>query len=126
MTLEQYLADEKTTDAVERCLQRISEAAAKLGSELDTRYPDAPWRQARGIGNILRHRYDDVIDELIWKSIREDLPQLRQSAAAELKRLQAAAPPPSGYKLDDLLKDISPEDVHKAFDWGPDQGRERE
>ena len=90
MTLEQYLADDKTADAVERCLQRISEAAIKLGSDLDARDPAAPWREARGIGNILRHRYEDVIDELIWKSLHEDLPRLRAGAAAKLERLDSA------------------------------------
>ena len=32
-----YLADPKTQDAVERCFQRITEAAIKLGRSMDTR-----------------------------------------------------------------------------------------
>src|SRR5271165_2104156 len=31
MTFDGYVADERTMDAVERCLQRISEACCKLG-----------------------------------------------------------------------------------------------
>jgi uncharacterized protein with HEPN domain len=50
MSREAYFADEKTIDAVERCLQRISEAAYRLGPYLDDIYPDAPWKEARGIG----------------------------------------------------------------------------
>jgi len=42
MSRDAYFADEKTIDAVERCLQRISEAAMKLGPELDARYGTAP------------------------------------------------------------------------------------
>ena len=86
-TLETYVADSKTVDAVERCLQRISEAAVKLGDSLDARYPDAPWREARGIGNILRHRYEDIMDDLIWESVQHDVPRLRASAVAEMGRL---------------------------------------
>ena len=55
--------DEKTRDAVERCLERISEAVKKLGSEIEEREPDIPWRSIRGLGNVLRHQYDDVDDE---------------------------------------------------------------
>lgn len=89
MTLETFLADSRTVDAVLYCLVRISEAAAKLGNELDIRYPGAPWRETRGIGNILRHRYEDVLETLIWESVLHDLPKLRASAEAELNRLEA-------------------------------------
>ena len=88
MSRNAYFADEKTIDAVERCLQRISEAAYKLGPYLDSLYPDAPWKQARGIGNILRHKYDQVTEDLIWASIEADLPRLRKSALQEIERLK--------------------------------------
>lgn len=45
-------------DAVERCLERISEAATKLGPTAETLCPEVPWRNIRGLGNILRHEYD--------------------------------------------------------------------
>ncbi|MFI5022203.1 MAG: DUF86 domain-containing protein [Alphaproteobacteria bacterium] len=91
MSRDAYFADEKTIDAVERCLQRISEAAMKLGPELDARYGTAPWKQARGIGNILRHKYDEVVDDLIWASIEADIPRLRESALREIARLRSSA-----------------------------------
>lgn len=91
MSRESCLADEKTVDAVERCLQRIGEAALRLGPELDARYPEAPWKGARGIGNILRHKYDEIAGDLIWASIESDLPRLRESALAEIARLSAAS-----------------------------------
>ena len=83
-----YFADEKTIDAVERCLQRISEAAYKVGSYLDDIYPDTPWKNARGIGNILRHKCDQVTEDLIWASVEEDIPWLRKSALREIRRLK--------------------------------------
>ncbi len=88
MSRDAYFADEKTIDAVERCLQRISEAAYKLGSYLDEIYTDTPWKSARGIGNILRHKYDQVTEDLIWASIEEDIPRLRKSALREIGRLK--------------------------------------
>jgi uncharacterized protein with HEPN domain len=88
MSREAYLADEKTIDAVERCLQRISEAASRLGPYVDNIYPDAPWKDARGIGNILRHKYDQVTEDLIWASIESDVPGLRKSALQEIERLK--------------------------------------
>lgn len=34
--------DDKTRDAVERCLERISEAARKLGAVMEQRRPNVP------------------------------------------------------------------------------------
>lgn len=90
MTLQTFVTDQRTVNAVQYCLLRISEAAAKLGNDLDARYPDTPWRGTRGIGNILRHRYDDVIEALVWECVQHDLPKLRASAEVELRRLASA------------------------------------
>ena len=92
MSSDDYMADEKTIDAVERCLQRISEAAQKLGNYLDALYPDTPWKSARGIGNILRHKYDEVADILIWTAIEKELPRLRAAAMREIERLRDTPP----------------------------------
>jgi uncharacterized protein with HEPN domain len=74
-------------DAVERCFQRISEAAYKLGHSLDDRYPDADWEGARGVGNILRHQYDEIDNVNIWNAIIEDIPKLREAALQEIERI---------------------------------------
>jgi len=52
--------DRKTYDAVERCLERISEAAAKLGEQAMVLVPDQPWHDIRALGNRLRHGYDEI------------------------------------------------------------------
>ena len=86
-TFEAYERDQKTSDAVERCLSRISEACVKLGDSLDALYPETPWREMRGYGNVLRHRYEEI---LVWRTVKEDLPLLRASAVAELRRLETS------------------------------------
>ena len=40
-----FAADGRTIDAVERCLQRLTEAAIKIGPERRHKYhPDPPWK----------------------------------------------------------------------------------
>jgi uncharacterized protein with HEPN domain len=53
-------ADSRTRDAVERCLERLSEAAAKLGAQADELAPGPPWHAIRAFGNVLRRAYDQV------------------------------------------------------------------
>jgi len=60
---------------------------ASWATNLDTLYPDVDWEGTRGVGNILRHQYDEVDNPTIWFGIIEDVPKLRQSALDEIARL---------------------------------------
>jgi uncharacterized protein with HEPN domain len=54
-TREAFDADLRTQNAVLYSLQTVGEAAIRL----DKRYPHVPWRDVRGLSNIVRHGYDD-------------------------------------------------------------------
>jgi uncharacterized protein with HEPN domain len=82
-----YAPNTITVDAVERCLQRISEAAMKLGDYLDEAYPDVPWKKMRAMGNILRHRYEEVMAEITWQTATVEVPRFRTCALLEIERL---------------------------------------
>lgn len=60
MDISAFSEEEKTISAVERELQKISEAAARLGEDAEKLCPGAPWRDIRGIWNWLRHQYDRI------------------------------------------------------------------
>lgn len=81
-----YAADEKTQDAVQRCLERMSEAARKIGPALDERYPDVEFPKLRRLGSVLRHDYDQVDIALIWKTLRDRLGTLERACRAEIAR----------------------------------------
>ena len=84
--------DAKTRDAVERCLERISEAAKKLGAAVEEAQPNIPWRNIRGLGNVLRHEYDAVDDVAIKQIIEQELGPLRQACVDELAILGGKEP----------------------------------
>lgn len=85
-----FAGDEKTVDAVERCLARICEAAVKLGDEAPTLCPSQPWADIRGLGNHLRHGHDMIDSRRIWRTVVVDLPPLKAACLETLARL---APP---------------------------------
>ena len=86
--------DDKTRDAVERCLERISEAAKKLGPTIEQRQPQVSWRGIRGLGNVLRHEYDAVDDSTITRIVEQELGPLREACESEL----AARPDDEGAR----------------------------
>ena len=72
--------------ACERALEIISEASRHLPAELKDTEPDIPWRQIAGIGNVLRHDYENISSRIIWDIIVNHLDPLEDAA----RRLLAA------------------------------------
>lgn len=58
--LATFRQDARTSDAVERCLERICEAAIRLGDDAEELMPGQPWREIRGTDNWLRHAYHKI------------------------------------------------------------------
>ena len=85
--------DGRTRDAVERCLERICEAAHRLGDRAETLLPGHPWANIRGMGNRLRHAYDRISLDIVWNTARDRVPPLAADARRVLERLRAAGAP---------------------------------
>ncbi|MGO9744007.1 MAG: DUF86 domain-containing protein [Roseiarcus sp.] len=83
--LDAFLADDKTFYSATRCLEIISEASRRLSSAFKARFPEIPWKDVAGSGNIYRHSYENVQERRIWATIHEALPPLRAVAEAELR-----------------------------------------
>jgi uncharacterized protein with HEPN domain len=79
--------DGRTRDAVERCLERICEAAIRLGDQAAQLVPGQPWNDIRGMGNRLRHAYDRLSLPVIWSAIQNELPGLEADARQALRQL---------------------------------------
>lgn len=61
-TLLDFQADWLLKHGVERGIEIISEASRHLPDEILVTAPEIPWKQIRGIGNVLRHEYHKVAD----------------------------------------------------------------
>jgi uncharacterized protein with HEPN domain len=85
--------DSRTRDAVERCLERISEAASKLGPQAEDLAPGPPWHAIRALGNVLRHAYDQVHPGRLWEIATRDLASLAEAVEQAIERLEKASSP---------------------------------
>ena len=74
------------TLALLKSLEIIGEAANGVSSVTQNRYPGIPWRDIIGMRNRLVHVYFDVDLDLVWDTIRTDLPPL----IVELERVLGA------------------------------------
>jgi uncharacterized protein with HEPN domain len=92
MSRNEFQRDGRTRDAVERCLERICEAAFRLGDQAPLLMPGQPWGDIRGMGNRLRHGYDRLTLSVIWHAVHDELPALE----ADTRRALAQLEPGSG------------------------------
>ena len=81
MSLEAYGASWTTRRAAERAIEIISEASRHLPEPLRASEPDVPWREIASIGNVLRHAYHRVDDEVIYVIVTRQLGPLEAAAA---------------------------------------------
>ncbi len=76
MTYEDFKTNSLVSDATERCMSRISEAAIKLGGFAEELLPAHDWQSIRGIGNILRHDYDGILLARLWDTVEKSIKPL--------------------------------------------------
>jgi uncharacterized protein with HEPN domain len=76
-TFEDFQGDWLLRKAAERGVEIISEASRHLPEDLKARHPYPRWRHVAAIGNVLRHEYHRVEDQIVWSVIQDELPRLR-------------------------------------------------
>jgi uncharacterized protein with HEPN domain len=41
-----------------------------------------PWKKIRGLGNVLRHEYHKIADDVIWAVVVDNIAQLKAGVGA--------------------------------------------
>jgi uncharacterized protein with HEPN domain len=75
---EAFQRDEMLALAGEALISRVGEAAARLSPEFRERRPAVPWRDIRGMRNLVAHDYGRIDNRIFWNTLRRDLPALAQ------------------------------------------------
>jgi uncharacterized protein with HEPN domain len=87
-TLDDFERDWLLNHGVQRGLEIIFEASRHLPAELKSKQPQIRWASIAGIGNILRHRYHEVSNDIVWKVVQDDLPPLRIAIEAFIASIE--------------------------------------
>ena len=77
MDFEEFREDDKTSSAVIRKFEIIGEAAKHIPEDVRQKYPDIPWKEMAGFRDKLIHFYFGIKYELVWNTIKMELPELK-------------------------------------------------
>ena len=68
--------DRKLLLATIKLIEIIGEAASKVSESCRTEKDNIPWRDIIGMRNRTTHGYFDVNLDIVWETVRTDLPNL--------------------------------------------------
>lgn len=68
--------------AGEAIIGRLGDIAAKLPDEVTKEIPEVPWREVKGMRVIAAHAYHRIDHEVVWITLRDDVPRMDQAIRA--------------------------------------------
>ena len=90
ITYSQFQDSRLHQNAILKAVEIVGEAASHVSSGMKESQPDIPWREIVGMRNRLVHVYFDVDIDIVWRTVKEDLPML----IAQLERIVPPNSPP--------------------------------
>lgn len=88
MDFPAFSGDRRTNLAVVRALEIIGEAARHIPASTRRRHPQVAWQDMVAMRNKLIHEYFGVDLEVLWWTVQEDLPPLRDAIRRMLEEME--------------------------------------
>lgn len=80
LTREDFFRQRMVRDAVLRNLEVLGEAAGRVSEQLQGAHPEVEWKKAAGMRNHLAHGYLTLNFNLIWDTVKRDVPRIGEQA----------------------------------------------
>lgn len=77
MNFDEFVRDDKTASAVIKKLEIIGEASKNIPVAIRKKYEVLPWKDMARMRDKISHAYFGVDYEIVWKVIKERLPEIK-------------------------------------------------
>ena len=84
---EGFFKNKEKQYAVLRALEIIGEAVKNLSGVLKSKHREVPWKDIAGMRDKLIHEYFGVNLELVWVTVKKNLPELKKQIQEILKEV---------------------------------------
>ena len=75
---EKFISNNMIQDACFMNLMQIGENATKIDDDYIRNNNEIKWKEIKGLRNRIVHDYDGVNINIVWDTIKKDLPNLRE------------------------------------------------
>lgn len=88
LTYDEFVEDRKTINAVIRSLEIIGEATKNIPDSIRNDYPEIPWKSMAGMRDNLIHEYSGVDLGIVWKTIQNNIAEVKPKIEQMEQQLQ--------------------------------------
>lgn len=85
ISYDEFAKKDKEYDAILMRVIVIGESVHELSNEFREKHHNLPWHKAIGLRNQIAHGYIDIKPEIVWDTIKNDLPELKKQIEKLLK-----------------------------------------
>jgi uncharacterized protein with HEPN domain len=85
LSLRDFKKNEMVQDAIIRNIEIIGEASKKISLDTKQTFYQIPWKEIAGMRDKLIHDYIGVDVDVVWKTIKKDIPDL-EKLIGEIKK----------------------------------------
>lgn len=83
---ESFCSNSVYRNAIAMCVLQIGELANHLSDDFRNKHStDIPWKQIRGLRNVVAHEYGNIDKETLWETLVYDIPVLKQFCENQIK-----------------------------------------
>jgi len=93
MSYEDFVKDDKTSSAVVRKLEIIGEATKQIPKTVRDLHPELPWSEMAKMRDKIIHFYFGVDYAIVWKVVKDKLPEIKSSLQNVLIELEKSNQP---------------------------------
>jgi uncharacterized protein with HEPN domain len=76
ISIRAYQDDRFRQLALEGALEIVGEAARRVSIGFQSSHPEIPWKRIIAHRNVLAHEYDEILQELLWRTATDNVPAL--------------------------------------------------
>ena len=88
LTKEDFLENKEKQYAVLRALEIIGEATKNLSKEMKAEHSEIQWSDIAGMRDKLIHQYFGVKLDLVWETVKKNLPELENQVSEMLRKIR--------------------------------------
>ncbi|MBQ9437990.1 MAG: DUF86 domain-containing protein [Lachnospiraceae bacterium] len=81
-----FCNDKEYRNACAMCILQIGELCGKLSDEFKIEYSQMPWKEIKGMRNVVVHKYGSISIEATCETIEKDIPDLNDYCTTILKK----------------------------------------
>ena len=75
---EAFKNDTVYKNAVSLCIMQIGELSNHISEQFKAEHSSIPWREIRGMRNVVAHEYGNIDTEIVWETATENIAQIKE------------------------------------------------